>query len=208
MEARSSAKTIDGLLPTERFRARSRREMPETAMPKDSQRRMSEIDLIRTVRDHDRHCERKRSNPSGGRKESWIASSLPLLAMTANIVRVPAARMRPSCAKNLPPRKRGRAGMPGAQCTRSLVCEVVVKMHTSIHSGRTGNHPASPHAMVLTASFGLSPAIGLFCHRRLQRLNCKLDASVEASGPHDFSVRLGAVRQKRRRVHRIRSQRS
>jgi hypothetical protein len=24
-------------------------------------------------------------------------------------------------------------------------------MHTSIHSGRTGNHPASPHAMVLTA---------------------------------------------------------
>ena len=36
------------------------------------------------------------------------------------------------------------------------------RMHTSIHSGRTGNHPASPHAMVLTASFVLSPAIGFF----------------------------------------------
>ena len=35
-------------------------------------------------------------------------------------------------------------------------------MHTSIHSGRTENHPASPHAMVLTASFVLSPAIGFF----------------------------------------------
>src|SRR6266436_5879492 len=30
-------------------------------------------------------------------------------------------------------------------------------MHTSIHSGRTGNRPASPHAMVLTASFVISP---------------------------------------------------
>src|ERR1700730_2582143 len=43
-------------------------------------------------------------------------------------------------------------------------------MHTSIHSGRTENHPASPHAMVLTASFALSPAIGLSCHRRLRKL--------------------------------------
>jgi hypothetical protein len=32
-------------------------------------------------------------------------------------------------------------------------------MHTSL-SGRTGNHPASPHAMVLTVYFVLSPAIG------------------------------------------------
>ena len=61
--------------------------------------------------------------------------------------------------------------MPGAQCTRSLVCEVVSsRMHTSIHSGRTENHPASPHAMVLTASFVLSPAIGLFCHRHQRKL--------------------------------------
>ena len=31
----------------------------------------------------------------------------------------------------------------------------------------------------------------------------QLDASVGASGPHDFAVRLGAVRQRHRHVHRI-----
>jgi hypothetical protein len=40
--------------------------------------------------------------------------------------------------------------------------------------------------MVLTVSFVLSPAIGILvtvaCFRRL-------DAGVEASGPHDFAVR-------------------
>jgi hypothetical protein len=32
---------------------------------------------------------------------------------------------------------------------------------------------------------------------------CQLDASVEASGPHDFAVRFSAVRQRRIHVHRI-----
>src|SRR5256885_6361534 len=55
--------------------------------------------------------------------------------------------------------------------------------------------------MVLTVSFVISPVIGLFCHRRLR---CrKLDASVEASGPHDFAVRVSTVRQRCLRVHRI-----
>ena len=31
----------------------------------------------------------------------------------------------------------------------------------------------------------------------------QLDASVEASGPHDFAVRFSAIRQRRIRVHRI-----
>jgi hypothetical protein len=43
--------------------------------------------------------------------------------------------------------------------------------------------------MVLTVSFGLSPVIGLVCHRHL-RFWRRLDAGVEASGPHDFAVRL------------------
>jgi hypothetical protein len=58
--------------------------------------------------------------------------------------------------------------------------------------------------MVLTAYFVLSPAIGLSCHRRLrikvlsarsglQNLR-RLDAGVEASGPHDFAVRGSSVR--------------
>jgi hypothetical protein len=33
--------------------------------------------------------------------------------------------------------------------------------------------------------------------------NRQLDASVGASGPHDFAVRFSAVRQKHIRVHRI-----
>jgi hypothetical protein len=59
--------------------------------------------------------------------------------------------------------------------------------------------------MVLTVSFVLSPVTGLSCHRR--RCDAKhhhqLDASVGASGPHDFAVRNGAFRPARRRVHRI-----
>jgi hypothetical protein len=33
--------------------------------------------------------------------------------------------------------------------------------------------------------------------------SAKLDAGVEASGPHDFTVRVSTIRQARRRVHRI-----
>src|SRR4051794_16806603 len=44
--------------------------------------------------------------------------------------------------------------------------------------------------MVLTVSFVISPVIGLDCHRRFARLSAKLNASVEASGPHDFAVRV------------------
>jgi hypothetical protein len=59
--------------------------------------------------------------------------------------------------------------------------------------------------MVLTAYFALSPVIGLSCHRHLRINACprpvgptrlrELDAGIEASGPHDFAVRISAVRQ-------------
>jgi hypothetical protein len=59
--------------------------------------------------------------------------------------------------------------------------------------------------MVLTAYFALSPVTGLFCHRRFadigasqpgraEHASTKLDASVGASGPHDFTVRDIVVR--------------
>jgi hypothetical protein len=54
-----------------------------------------------------------------------------------------------------------------------------------------------------TVSFVIFPVIGLGCHRRLRNCFRKLDASVEASEPHDFAVRLSAVRQQHIRVHRI-----
>jgi len=43
--------------------------------------------------------------------------------------------------------------------------------------------------MVLTVSFELSLVTGLYCHHRLAHISAKLDASVGASGPHDFAVR-------------------
>ena len=91
--------------------------------------------------------------------------------------------------------------MPGAQCTRSLVCE---KTNTRVsHHGHTGFTRHSPHNG-FTAYFALSPVTRLCCHRRLRIRACphpvgptclrKLDASPGASEPHDFAVRFSAVR--------------
>ena len=84
--------------------------------------------------------------------------------------------------------------MPGARSARSRACSVV---NTRVsHHEYAGNTQHSRTRLVLTVSFVLSPAIGLFCHRH--RRNCfrQLDAGVEASGPHDFTVRVSAVRHK------------
>jgi hypothetical protein len=74
-------------------------------------------------------------------------------------------------------------------------------MHTSIHSevAKTSGIPTQ----WFTAYSALSPAIGLFCHRRPWSNLHELDASVEASGPHGFAVRVGAVRYRHIHVHRI-----
>src|SRR3954466_9754818 len=77
--------------------------------------------------------------------------------------------------------------MPDAQCARSLACKI--KKHTSIVTTVTPGSPGIPRAMVLTVSFVLFPVTGLVCHRRLAS-TAKLDASVGASEPHDFAVRL------------------
>src|SRR6202023_2341334 len=67
----------------------------------------------------------------------------------------------------------------------------------------TPDSPGIPCAMVLTVSFVLSPVTGLFCHRRRRSCLRELDASVGASGPHDFAVRVSAARLRAARVHRI-----
>src|ERR1700736_6793364 len=108
-----------------------------------------------------------------------------------------ASRSRRACARVLPgtscPRKNQRAqGKPGARCTRSLVCSVLVAHECSYH--RSTGTPGLPCAMVLTACFVLSPVTGLSCHRRLAETPAKLDASVGASGPHDFAVRVSIIR--------------
>jgi hypothetical protein len=52
--------------------------------------------------------------------------------------------------------------MPGARCTRSPVCKVE---STRVVATGPPEHPAFPHAMVLTAYFVLSPATNSSCHR-------------------------------------------
>ena len=69
-------------------------------------------------------------------------------------------------------------GMPGAQCARSLAW--CVKNTRVSHHGRTGKHPAFPHAMVLTAYFAL-PGDRLSCHRRLRIWRVKARSGRHAS---------------------------
>jgi hypothetical protein len=87
--------------------------------------------------------------------------------------------------------------MPGARRARSLACEI--KKHTSMVTTVTPVAPGIPRAMVLTVSFVLSSAIGLSCHRHRRDRPRRLDASVEASEPHDFAVRHRAARLAARR---------
>src|SRR3954451_5523742 len=75
------------------------------------------------------------------------------------------------------------------------------KAYECRHHGHAGNARHSPHdgfngflRDLLGDRAWLSPSPAV-CLR-------KLDASVEAPGPHDFAVRLGAVRQRHLHVHR------
>jgi hypothetical protein len=81
--------------------------------------------------------------------------------------------------------------MPGAGRTRSLAWKS--KNHTSQSPQVRRNDPALPARMVLTVSFVLSPETGLSCLRRRRNIIRRLDASVGASGPHDFAVRKARV---------------
>jgi hypothetical protein len=81
--------------------------------------------------------------------------------------------------------------MPGAQCARSRACSVE---STRVSHRRSPESPGIPARNGFNGYFVLSPVIGLVCHRHLARLLARLDASVEASGPHDFAVRASTVR--------------
>ena len=119
-------------------------------------------------------------------------SNSPRCADTASRSR---GLIRPSFAIYFPPssiRGRRECRAPDAP---AAACAMVVVESTRV-SQVTPESPGIPHAMVLTASFALSPATGLSCHRRLRTCIRKLDTSVGVSGPHDFSVRLSALRPK------------
>src|SRR5437868_9787268 len=141
------------------------------------------------------HCERSEAiHGSASPDRRWIASSLSLLAMTTLMPCVlphTSAFSRRENARALPTvtlekikgaGNAGRAMRPQPRMQN--------KKHTSIVTTVTPERPGIPRAMVLTVSFVISPVIGLFCHRRQRVTTRQLDASVEASGPHDFAVRI------------------
>src|SRR6202011_1593696 len=72
----------------------------------------------------------------------------------ARVVRVPS-----------PNKGRGECRVPAAPAASRAKVQVA---HEHIHHGYSRNHPAFPHAMVLTAYFVLSPVTGPSCHRHLR----------------------------------------
>ena len=89
------------------------------------------------------------------------------LAMTTKRALAASQRNALESCMILPPLEGvGNAGCPLHPQRR--VHFVLVEAHEQQRVHR--NHPAFPHAMVLTVSFVLSPVNGLFCHRH-QRIN-------------------------------------
>jgi hypothetical protein len=107
----------------------------------------------------------------------------------------------PEFCKIIRPQKIEGAGKTG--CTlhpRSRVQTAQKNAHE--HTGSAETLRPSPRNG-FTTYIALSLATGLSCHHHRRDTSRQLDASVGASGPHDFAVRVGAVRQERRCVHRI-----
>ena len=91
--------------------------------------------------------------------------------------------------------------MPGARRTHSLACEN--KKHGELATTGSPDHNRHSPRNGFNGCFELSLVTGLVCHHHRADTSAQLDASVGASGPHDFAVRVSAIRPWRPRVHRI-----
>ena len=99
---------------------------------------------------------------------------------------------------NFPPSEDQRAqGMPGAQCTRSLVCAGVVEYAHEYSQRRHRKHPAFP-TQWFYGLYRALPGDRALLPPSFAGLTRDLGASVGASGPHDFAVRVRRARQARR----------
>jgi hypothetical protein len=106
---------------------------------------------------------------------------------------IPAARSTRVLLTTSRPLKSEGAGNAGRP-PRPQPCVRNKKAHKHSHHGHTGNTRHSPRNG-FTAYSALSSGTGLSCPRRLARIApTRLDASVGASGPHDFAVRSSAAR--------------
>ena len=87
--------------------------------------------------------------------------------------------------------------MPGAQCTRSRACT------RALVTTDTPRSPGIPARGGVNGFLRALPGDRPLLSPSPMELPHRLNASVEASGPHDFAVRISAIRQRRIRVHRI-----
>src|SRR5436190_24043978 len=76
------------------------------------------------------------------------------------------------------------------------------KAYERSHHGHTGITRHSPRNG-FNGLLRTLPGDRAFLSPSSRVVNAKFDASVEASGPHDFAVRVSTVRQRCLRVHRI-----
>jgi hypothetical protein len=82
--------------------------------------------------------------------------------------------------------------MPGARCTRGLVCQE--RAHWRTRAYRAAETLRHPLRNGFTAYNALSPVNGLFATVAPEKLaSQELDASIAAPGPDDFAVRLRSV---------------
>src|ERR1700757_5247611 len=81
------------------------------------------------------------------------------------------------CQKR-PPRKQRAWGMPGARCTRSLVCAIGSKYAHEYSQRAIGKHPTFPHAMVY-GLYVISPVIGF-----LVTVACQRSANLMPASRH------------------------
>jgi hypothetical protein len=155
-----------------------------------------------------RHCERSEAiHLAAQRKEDGL---LRFARNDGSLIPNAASRsrgaMRPRRAFIFRPKRAW--GMPGARCTRGLVCNCSGRTHTS-NNEYTGiaRHPRTQWFYGLCRALPgdrafLPPSpreYGFALPGRANKTSARLDASVGASGPHDFAVRESISRQRAQR---------
>ena len=120
-----------------------------------------------------------------------ITSTRSLLALMARIFTPTPPRSRRvirASSHHVKPSEIQRAwGMPGARCARSLACKI--KKHTSKSPRSRRSHPAFPAQWFYGLYRALPGDRALLSPSPAKITSRRLDASVEASEPHDFAVR-------------------
>jgi hypothetical protein len=137
-----------------------------------------------------RHCERKRSNPYSNEHAPVDCFVALLLANDDQPHhRIPAARIAPELLPPTPALTTEGAGNAG-RWMRPQPRVQNKKSTRASHHGHTGNARHSPRNGFNGVLRALPGESGLFVTVACGNEFRKLDAGVEASGPHDFAVRL------------------